>query len=83
MVSKCIKIFNQSRNILNQKHKLKSRHESSRKRAGLLQDMHFRNLSQKVLLLKRTEEAAKQLETTRTHSSGGYLLASLRLDCLY
>lgn len=50
-----------------------SRHESSRKRAGLLQDMHFRNLSQKVLLLKRTEEAAKQLECTRTHSSTGHV----------
>nr|CAH0108554.1 unnamed protein product [Daphnia galeata] len=49
-----------------------SRHESSRKRAGLLQDMHFRNLTQKVVLLKRTEEAAKQLECTRTHSSGGF-----------
>lgn len=49
-----------------------SRHESSRKRAGLLQDMHFRNLSQKVVLLKRTEEAAKQLECTRSHSSGGF-----------
>jgi fragile X mental retardation protein len=50
---------------------VQSRHESSRKRAGLLQDMHFRNLTQKVVLLKRTEEAAKQLECTRTHSSGG------------
>ncbi|XP_046441375.1 synaptic functional regulator FMR1-like isoform X2 [Daphnia pulex] len=60
-----------------------SRHESSRKRAGLLQDMHFRNLTQKVVLLKRTEEAAKQLECTRTHSSGGFTEEfTVRLDLM-
>lgn len=48
-----------------------SRCESSRKRAALLQDMHFRSLSQKVLLLKRTEEAARQLESTKLASIGG------------
>ncbi|XP_049821449.1 synaptic functional regulator FMR1 isoform X2 [Aethina tumida] len=49
-----------------------SRCDSSRKRAKLLQDMHFRSLSQKVLLLKRTEEAARQLENTKLASIGGY-----------
>ncbi|XP_066252286.1 RNA-binding protein FXR1 isoform X1 [Euwallacea similis] len=46
--------------------------ETSQKRAGLLQDMHFRSLSQKVLLLKRTEEAARQLESTKLATIGGY-----------
>nr|CAH7717186.1 unnamed protein product [Callosobruchus chinensis] len=49
-----------------------SKHEQSRKTAALLQDMHFRNLSQKVLLLKRTEEAARQLESTKLATIGGY-----------
>ncbi|XP_074026414.1 synaptic functional regulator FMR1 isoform X2 [Leptinotarsa decemlineata] len=49
-----------------------SRCESSRRRASLLQDMHFRNLSQKVLLLKRTEEAARQLESTKLATIGGF-----------
>ncbi|XP_050294214.1 RNA-binding protein FXR1 [Anthonomus grandis grandis] len=46
--------------------------ESSRKRAALVQDMHFRSLSQKVLLMKRTEEAARQLESTKLATIGGY-----------
>ncbi|KAJ8953154.1 hypothetical protein NQ318_017181 [Aromia moschata] len=49
-----------------------SRCETSRRRAALLQDMHFRSLSQKVLLLKRTEEAARQLENTKLATIGGY-----------
>ncbi|XP_068912791.1 RNA-binding protein FXR1 isoform X6 [Tenebrio molitor] len=48
-----------------------SRGETSRRRASLLQDMHFRSLSQKVLLLKRTEEAARQLESTKLATIGG------------
>ncbi|XP_011497455.1 PREDICTED: fragile X mental retardation syndrome-related protein 1 [Ceratosolen solmsi marchali] len=42
-----------------------SRHEKIRRHCSMLQEMHFRNLSQKVLLLKRTEEAARQLESTK------------------
>ncbi|XP_063906675.1 RNA-binding protein FXR1 isoform X2 [Zophobas morio] len=49
-----------------------SRNESSRRCARLLQDMHFRSLSQKVLLLKRTEEAARQLESTKLATIGGF-----------
>ncbi|EEB16847.1 conserved hypothetical protein [Pediculus humanus corporis] len=49
-----------------------SRSENSKKLAGMLQEMHFRNLGQKLLLLKRTEEAARQLETTKLHTIGGY-----------
>ncbi|KAL3280253.1 hypothetical protein HHI36_017748 [Cryptolaemus montrouzieri] len=49
-----------------------SKNEASAKTASLLQDMHFRSLTQKVLLLKRTEEAARQLESTKLASVGGY-----------
>ncbi|XP_069669055.1 fragile X messenger ribonucleoprotein 1 homolog isoform X7 [Periplaneta americana] len=49
-----------------------SRSEHSKKRSSMLQEMHFRNLSQKVLLLKRTEEAARQLESTKLQNVGGY-----------
>ncbi|GLH13602.1 Synaptic functional regulator FMR1 [Gryllus bimaculatus] len=49
-----------------------SRCETSKKRSAMLQEMHFRNLTQKVLLLKRTEEAARQLESTKLQTSGGY-----------
>ncbi|XP_033213518.1 synaptic functional regulator FMR1 isoform X3 [Belonocnema kinseyi] len=49
-----------------------SRHENMRRHSSMLQEMHFRNLSQKVLLLKRTEEAARQLESTKLQTIGGY-----------
>lgn len=48
-----------------------SRLETCKKNAQILQDMHFRSLQQKVLLLKRTEEAARQLENTKLASVGG------------
>lgn len=50
---------------------LVSRHESTQKRALMMHDMHFRNLTQKVFLLKKTEEAARQLESTKLHTLGG------------
>ncbi|XP_046430977.1 synaptic functional regulator FMR1 isoform X3 [Neodiprion fabricii] len=53
-----------------------SRSENTRRHSAMLQDMHFRNLSQKVLLLKRTEEAARQLESTKLQTSGGKFRSS-------
>ncbi|XP_033163470.1 synaptic functional regulator FMR1 isoform X2 [Drosophila mauritiana] len=50
-----------------------SKFEHTQKRASMLKDMHFRSLSQKVMLLKRTEEAARQLETTKLMSRGNYV----------
>ncbi|XP_047517749.1 fragile X mental retardation syndrome-related protein 1 homolog A isoform X3 [Pieris napi] len=49
-----------------------SRCDTSQKRAQMLHEMHFRNLTQKLLLLKKTEEAARQLESTKIHNQGGY-----------
>lgn len=45
--------------------------EAAHKRAGMMHDMHFRNLAQKAFLLKKTEEAARQLESTKLHIVGG------------
>ncbi|XP_030375966.1 synaptic functional regulator FMR1 isoform X2 [Scaptodrosophila lebanonensis] len=53
-----------------------SKWDHTQKRASMLKDMHFRNLSQKVMLLKRTEEAARQLETTKLMSRGGPVIHS-------
>ncbi|KAL9893067.1 synaptic functional regulator FMR1 isoform X2 [Glossina fuscipes] len=47
-----------------------SKWDLTEKRAIMLKDMHFRNLSQKVMLLKRTEEAARQLESTKLLNRG-------------
>ncbi|XP_014203650.1 synaptic functional regulator FMR1 isoform X2 [Copidosoma floridanum] len=47
-----------------------SRNENIRRHCSMVQDMHLRNLQQKVLLLKRTEEAARQLESTKLQTSG-------------
>ena len=48
---------------------LVSRNEAAHKRASMMHDMHFRNLAQKEFLLKKTEEVARQLETTKLRSS--------------
>ncbi|XP_068232626.1 RNA-binding protein FXR1 isoform X1 [Palaemon carinicauda] len=52
---------------------LLSRNDQCPKLANMLADMHFRNLKQKVVLLYRTEEAAKQLESTRLQTTAGYV----------
>ena len=49
-----------------------SQADHSEKKASLLQDMHYRNISQRLVLLKRTEEAAKYLEATKLQTSNGY-----------
>uniref|UniRef100_A0A2M4AFD3 Putative fragile x mental retardation syndrome-related protein 1 n=1 Tax=Anopheles triannulatus TaxID=58253 RepID=A0A2M4AFD3_9DIPT len=49
-----------------------SRTDAAQRRAAMIQEMHFRNLNQKVMLLKRTEEAARQLESTKLHNYGGF-----------
>ncbi|XP_053682511.1 fragile X messenger ribonucleoprotein 1 homolog isoform X2 [Sabethes cyaneus] len=57
-----------------------SRSESTQRRANMIQEMCFRNLGQKVMLLKRTEEAARQLESTKLHSSGGSFTNNQRIS---
>ena len=37
-------------------------------RASILSEMHFRGLKQKALLLSRTQEASRHLETTKAQS---------------
>ncbi|XP_021944377.1 synaptic functional regulator FMR1 isoform X2 [Folsomia candida] len=49
-----------------------SQNEETVKKVNLLKEMHFRSLSQKALLLKKTEEAAKQLENIRMHTGGNF-----------
>lgn len=49
-----------------------SRSEGTQRRATMIQEMYFRNLNQKVMLLKRTEEAARQLECTKLQNAGGF-----------
>ncbi|XP_054709574.1 fragile X messenger ribonucleoprotein 1 homolog isoform X2 [Uloborus diversus] len=61
--------FDSEKNCL----KITSKSDTAKKRATMLCEMHFRNLRQKVLLLSRTEEAARQLENTKLHSSSGHV----------
>lgn len=50
-----------------------ARDETSQRKAGMLQEMHFRNITQRIQLKKRTEEAAKCLEKTRIQSSHAHV----------
>ncbi|XP_076058106.1 synaptic functional regulator FMR1 isoform X2 [Oratosquilla oratoria] len=61
-------VYNTEKNCLT----IVSQSEQTRKLALMLSDMHFRNLKQKVVLLSRTEEAAKQLESTKLQTSAGF-----------
>lgn len=45
--------------------------EAVHRRVSMMHDMHFRNLAQKAFLMKKTEEAARQLESTKLHITGG------------
>jgi len=49
-----------------------SQNDHTQKKAIMLQDMHYRNISQRLVLLRRTEEAAKYLEATKLQTSNGY-----------
>jgi len=42
-----------------------TRNEGSRKKAEILKDMHYRSLSHRNILVKKTEEAAKYLKETK------------------
>lgn len=59
-----------------------SKWDHTQKRASMLKDMHFRNLSQKIMLLKRTEEAARQLESTKLLNRGHTIEFSVRDDLM-
>ena len=52
--------------------KILSRDDASEKKAALLQDLHFRNVTQRAILQRRTEEAARTLEATKLQSSSGF-----------
>ena len=45
---------------------------ASEKKCSVLQDMHFRNIVQRIMLQKRTEEAARHLEATKLQSLSGF-----------
>ena len=40
------------------------------RRAELLSDMHFRSIREKMLMMSRAEEAAQQLEVTKSQMEG-------------
>ncbi len=60
--------FIQSESVL----RVISRDPSSEKRASLLQEMHFRNVSQRTILQKRTEEALEALEASKLQTTAGF-----------
>ncbi|XP_037511628.1 fragile X mental retardation syndrome-related protein 1 isoform X8 [Rhipicephalus sanguineus] len=50
-----------------------ARSEAAKKRAEMMSEIYYRNLRQKLILLSKTEEAARQLESTRLQSSSGFV----------
>ncbi|KAF4528224.1 hypothetical protein B566_EDAN014597, partial [Ephemera danica] len=49
-----------------------SRNEASQRLSTMVQEMHFRNLTQRVLLLRRMEESARQLASTKQHDQASF-----------
>ncbi|XP_059476452.1 RNA-binding protein FXR1 isoform X4 [Neocloeon triangulifer] len=49
-----------------------TRNEASQRLSSMVQEMHFRNLSQRVLLLRRMEESARQLASTKQHEKATF-----------
>ncbi|XP_064456190.1 RNA-binding protein FXR1-like isoform X3 [Ornithodoros turicata] len=47
-----------------------ARSEAAKKRAEMMSEIYYRNLRQKLILLSKTEEAARQLEVNGTARSG-------------
>ncbi|XP_075148395.1 synaptic functional regulator FMR1 isoform X2 [Haematobia irritans] len=59
-----------------------SKWEISEKRAHLLKEMHFRNLIQKYMILRHTEEAARQLKSTKLLNRGHVHVFQVREDLM-
>ncbi|XP_059218436.1 fragile X messenger ribonucleoprotein 1 homolog isoform X1 [Stomoxys calcitrans] len=59
-----------------------SKWEITEKRANLLKEMHFRNLIQKYMILKHTEEAARQLKSTKLLNRGHVHVFQVREDLM-
>ncbi|XP_019890925.1 fragile X messenger ribonucleoprotein 1 homolog isoform X2 [Musca domestica] len=59
-----------------------SKWEMTEKRANLLKDMHFRNLLQKYMILKHTEEATRQLKSTKLLNRGHVDVFQVREDLM-
>ncbi|XP_073818034.1 synaptic functional regulator FMR1 isoform X2 [Musca autumnalis] len=71
-------VYNPEFNALN----VISKWEVTEKRANLLKDMHFRNLLQKYMILKHTEEATRQLKSTKLLNRGHVDVFQVREDLM-